>query len=132
MFPFEHHCHILCAGDPTDLVGDLLAQSLLQLQAMRKLVRNPREFREAQHFCVGDVADGDITPEWQEMVLTKRCDPYAGHTYHLVGGHRGKRRLGGASIILYKFAPGVGPPTWRLSEPFAIRILPDGEQQLAP
>ena len=61
--PFEHHRHILRAGDPTDLIGDLLAQSLLQLQAMRKLVRNPREFREAQHFCVGDVADGDITPE---------------------------------------------------------------------
>jgi len=69
MFPFEHHRHILCAGDPTDLIGDLLAQSLLQLQAMRKLLRNAREFREAQHFFVGDVPDGDITPEWQEMVL---------------------------------------------------------------
>jgi hypothetical protein len=65
MFPFEHHRHILRAGDPTDLIGDLFAQSLLQLQAMR----NPRKFGEAQHFCVGDVTNGDITPEWQEMVL---------------------------------------------------------------
>jgi len=39
------------------------------LQAMRELVRNPREFREAQHFVVGDVPNGDLTPEWQEMVL---------------------------------------------------------------
>jgi hypothetical protein len=69
MFPFEHHRHMLCAGDPTDLIGDLLAKSLLQLQAMRKLLRNPRKFREAQDFFVGDVTDGDITPEWQEMVL---------------------------------------------------------------
>jgi hypothetical protein len=69
MFPFEYHRHILRAGDPTDLIGDLLAQLLLQLQAMSKLVRNPREFREAQHFCVGDVTNGDITPEWQKMVL---------------------------------------------------------------
>ena len=96
MFPFEHHRHILCAGDPTDLIGDLLAKPLLQLQTMRKLLRNPRKFREAQDFFVGDVTDGDITPEWQEMVLTERCDPYAGHTYQLVGGHRGKRRLGRA------------------------------------
>lgn len=131
MFSFEHYRHMLRAGDTTDLIGDLLAQSLLQLQAMRKLLRNARKFREAQHFSVWDVADGDITPEWQEMVLTERCDPYAGHTYQLVGGHRGKCRLSGARIILYKFAPGSGPPTWRLSEPFAIRILPDGEQQLA-
>jgi hypothetical protein len=69
MFPFEHHRHILCAGDPTDLIGDLLAQSLLQLQAMGTLLRNAREFRKAQHFCVWDVTNGDITPEWQEMVL---------------------------------------------------------------
>jgi hypothetical protein len=69
MFPFEHHRYMLRAGDPTDLIGDMFAQSLLQLQAMRKLLRNAREFREAQDFCVGDVADGDITPEWQEMVL---------------------------------------------------------------
>jgi len=110
----------------------VFAQSLLQLQAMCKLLRNPREFREAKDFFVGDVTNGDITPEWQEMVLTERCDSYAGHTYQLVGGHRGKRRLGRARIILYKFAPGVGPPTWRLSEPFAIRIFPNGEQQLAP
>ena len=27
------------------------------------------EFREARDFFVGDVTDGDITPEWQEMVL---------------------------------------------------------------
>ena len=60
---------MLRSGDPSDLIGDLLAQSLLQLQAMSKLVRNAREFLEAQHFCVGDVANGDITPEWQEMVL---------------------------------------------------------------
>ena len=64
MFPFEHHRHILRAGDPTDLIGDLFAQSLLQLQAMRKLLRNAGEFREAQHFCVGDVTNGNITPEW--------------------------------------------------------------------
>ncbi len=69
MFPFEHHRHILCPGDPSDLIGDLLAQPLLQLQAMRTLLRNAREFREAQHFFVGDVTNGDITPEWQEMVL---------------------------------------------------------------
>ena len=55
---------MLRAGDPTDLIGDVFAQSLLQLQAMRKLVRNAREFREAQHFCVGDVPNGNITPEW--------------------------------------------------------------------
>ena len=47
MFTFEYHRHILRAGDPTDLIGDLLAQLLLQLQAMSKLVRNPREFLEA-------------------------------------------------------------------------------------
>ena len=47
MFTFEYHRHILRAGDPTDLIGDLLAQLLLQLQAMSKLVRNPREFRVA-------------------------------------------------------------------------------------
>ena len=69
MFPFEHYRHILRAGDPSDLIGDLLAQPLLQLQAMRKLLCNAREFREAQHFFVGDVTNGDITPEWQEMVL---------------------------------------------------------------
>ena len=69
MFTFEYHRHILRAGDPTDLIGDLLAQLLLQLQAMSKLVRNPCEFREAQHFCVGDVTNGDITPEWQKVVL---------------------------------------------------------------
>jgi hypothetical protein len=69
MFPFEHHRHMLRSGDPSNLIGDLFAQSLLQLQAMRKLLRNPREFREAQDFFVGDVTDGDITPEWQEMVL---------------------------------------------------------------
>ena len=69
MFPFEHHRHILCAGDLTDLIGDLLAKPLLQLQTMRKLLRNPRKFREAQDFSIGDVANGDITPEWQEMVL---------------------------------------------------------------
>jgi hypothetical protein len=69
MFPFEHPRHILCCGDPTDLIGDLLAKPLLQLQAMRKLLRNAREFREAQHFCVWDVTNGDITPEWQEMML---------------------------------------------------------------
>ena len=44
---------MLRPGDPRDLIGDLLAQPLLQLQAMRKLVRNPREFRETQHFVVG-------------------------------------------------------------------------------
>jgi hypothetical protein len=69
MFPFEHHRYVLRSGDPSDLIGDLLAQSFLQLQAMRELVRNPREFREAQHFVVGDVPNGDLTPEWQEMVL---------------------------------------------------------------
>ena len=69
MFPFEYHRHILRAGDPSDLIGDLLAQLLLQLQAMSKLVRNACEFREAQHFCVGDVPNGDLAPEWQEMVL---------------------------------------------------------------
>jgi hypothetical protein len=69
MFPFEHHRHMLRAGDPTDLIGDLFAQSLLQLQVMCKLLRNARKFGEAQHFCVGDVTNGDITPEWQEMVL---------------------------------------------------------------
>ena len=63
MFPFEHRRYILRAGDPADLIGDLFVQSLLQLQAMRKLVRYPREFREAQHFSVGDVTNGDITPE---------------------------------------------------------------------
>jgi len=31
MFPFEHRRHILRAGDPTDLIGDLFAKSLLQL-----------------------------------------------------------------------------------------------------
>jgi hypothetical protein len=46
-----------------------LAQSLLQLQAMRKLLGNAREFREAQHVVVGEVANGDLTPEGQEMVL---------------------------------------------------------------
>jgi hypothetical protein len=76
MLPFEHHRHILRASDPRNLIGDLLAQPLLQLQAMGKLLRNAREFREAQDLCVGDVANGDITPEWQEMVLTERCDPY--------------------------------------------------------
>lgn len=55
MFPFEHHRHILLAGDSTDLIGGLFAQSLLQLQAMCKLVRYPREFREAKHFSVEDV-----------------------------------------------------------------------------
>ena len=69
MFPFEHHRHILCPGDPSDLIGDLLAQPLLQLQAMRTLLCNAREFREAQHFFIGDVTNRDITPEWQEMVL---------------------------------------------------------------
>ena len=59
MFPFEHHRNVLRSGEPSDLIGDLLAQSLLQLQAMRELVRNPREFREAQHFVVGDVPNGD-------------------------------------------------------------------------
>ena len=67
--PLEHHRYVLRSGDPSDLIDDLLAQSLLQLQAMRELVRNPREFREAQHFVVGDVPNGDLTPEWQEMVL---------------------------------------------------------------
>ncbi len=71
MFPFEHHRHILRPSDPSDLISDLLAQPLLQLQAMRKLVRNAREFREAQDFFVGDVTNGDIAPEWQEMVLTE-------------------------------------------------------------
>ena len=118
MFPFEHHRHILRAGDPTDLIGDLFAQSLLQLQAMRKLVRNPREFREAQHFSVGDVTDGDITPEWQKMVFTERCDPYAGHTYQLVGGHRGKRRLGRArrrptDVASLGALRDQDPPLWR-------------------
>jgi hypothetical protein len=55
MFPFEHHRYILRAGDPSDLIDDLLAQPLLELQAMRKLVRNPREFREAQDFFVFSV-----------------------------------------------------------------------------
>ena len=128
MFPFEHHRHIHRPGNPRDLIGDLSAQLLLQLQAMRKLVRNAREFREAQHFFVWDVANGDITPEGQEMVLTERCHPYTGHTDQLVGGQRGKCRLGGTRIIFYKFAPGVGPPARRLSEPFALRIFPDGEQ----
>ena len=71
MFPFEHQRYILRAGDPSDLIGDLLAQPLLELPAMRKLVRNLCEFREAQHFFVRDVTNGDITPEWQEMVLTE-------------------------------------------------------------
>jgi hypothetical protein len=69
MFPFEHHRHILRPSDPSDLIGYLLAQLLLQLQSMRTLLRNSRKFREAQDFFVGDVTDGDITPEWQEMVL---------------------------------------------------------------
>ena len=71
MFPFEHHRHILRPSDPSDLIGYLLAQLLLPLQSMCKLLRNAREFREAQHLFVGDVTDGDITPEWQEMVLTE-------------------------------------------------------------
>jgi hypothetical protein len=48
MLPFEHHRHVLRPGDPTDLIGNLLSQPLLQLQAMSKLLRNPRKFREAQ------------------------------------------------------------------------------------
>jgi hypothetical protein len=71
MLPFEQHRHILRASDARNLIGDLLAQALLQLQAMRKLLHNAREFREAQDLCVWDVANGDITPEWQEMVLTE-------------------------------------------------------------
>src|SRR5258706_16009240 len=126
MFPFEHHRYALRSGDPSDLIGDLLAQSLLQLQAMRELVRNPREFREAQHFVVGDVPNGDLTPEWQEMVLTERCDPYAGHTYQLGGGHRGKRRLSCSRIILDKVAPGAGPPACGRLVPFERRICADG------
>jgi hypothetical protein len=50
------------------------------------------------------------------VVLTERCHPYAGNTHHLVGSHRGKGRLGRARIILYKFAPGVSPPTRSLPE----------------
>jgi len=72
MFPFEHYCHILRTSDPNNLIGYLLAQSLLELQAMRKLVRNPCKFREAQDFFVGDVANGDIAPEGEEVVLAER------------------------------------------------------------
>ena len=72
MFPFEQNRHMLRASDPRNLIGDVLAEPLLQLQAMRKLLRNAREFREAQDLCVGNVANGDLTPEWQEMVLTER------------------------------------------------------------
>ena len=132
MFPGEHHCYIHCPSNARDLIGDLSAHPLLQLQAMRKLLRNAREFRKAQHFVVGDVANGDLTPEGQQMVLAERGDPYARYTHQLVGGHRGKCRLGGARIIFDKFAPGVGPATWRLPKPFALRIFPDGKQQLMP
>src|SRR6266568_8089772 len=74
MFPGEHHRYISRPGDPRDLIGDLLTQSLLQLQAMRKLLGNAREFREAQHVVVGEVANGDLTPEGQEMVLIAVVD----------------------------------------------------------
>src|SRR6266702_801237 len=89
MFPFEHHRHIHRPG-------------------------KAREFREPQNLFVGNVANGDLTPEGQEMVFAERGDPQTGHTDQLVGGHRGKRRLGGARIILYKFEPGLSPTTWRL------------------
>ena len=41
---------------------------------MRTLLRNPRELREAQDFYDGDVTNGDITPERQEMVLSAVVD----------------------------------------------------------
>ncbi len=41
MFPFEHHRYVLRSGDPSDLIDDLLAQSFLQLQAIRANFERP-------------------------------------------------------------------------------------------
>ena len=43
MLALEHNSDILCSGNATDLVGNLLTELLLQLEPMGKLVSNTRE-----------------------------------------------------------------------------------------
>ena len=50
-------------------VGDLHRQVLLDLEAPREHVHDPRGLRQTYDFSVGYVSDVRLTDEWKQMVL---------------------------------------------------------------
>ncbi len=131
MLAARQHCDIRRPRQALDLIGDLLHQTLLDLKPVGELVRDPRELREAKHLIARDVADGDITPEWQQMMLADRPDAYARYGDHLAGAKAFEESIGVSGVILDELAPPPGPAARCVLQTWPVRILTDRLEQLA-
>ena len=69
MLAFDHHADPLRAGGIHHFAGDLRREPLLNLQAPRVDIDNPRELAQSEDFFLRDIADVAAPEKREHMVL---------------------------------------------------------------
>ena len=122
------HRHIRGPGSARHLIRDLRDQALLQLESAGGVVCDASELGQPEHEAVGEVADGDVGVEGQEVVFAERPHAHGPDGDEVVAGlllEHGRRGHG----VVEELAPEAGDASRGVAQAFAPRVFPDGVEQ---
>src|SRR5579884_2186071 len=120
-----------CLEVRLDRIRDLPRHPLLDLEALREAVDEPREFADADDFS-RQIADARRSVKRQQMMLAGRVERDAAEDDQLITRFfkRARKDLGRIIAIAGgHLAPRFDHPRGRIGEPFARRILADESQE---
>lgn len=123
--------HVGRFGDPADGVCNLSDETFLNLQIMSVIVGDAGELAQPDDARLRVIADGDVAPERQQMMLAQRPDPDSRDGDEFARRDRRKCRVQLARVEIEKFPPPSSHARRSVAQPLARAILTKCLQQFA-